>query len=803
MRDGLLLFYFRGRDEMSSVNEEVPVIRISVRNLVEFILREGDIDNRVSGGMDRDAMLMGGRIHRKIQRRMGPDYHAEVPLKKEIVFDSFHIFVEGRADGIITETQKEEPRITIDEIKGVLRELRFIEKPEPLHLAQAKCYAAIYAELKNLKKINVQITYCQMESEEIRRFVQTFESGELKDWFNDLVGKYEKWARFEIEWKKVRNASIHETEFPFSYRAGQRNMAAAVYRTILRRKKLFIQASTGVGKTISTVFPSVKALGEGIGEKIFYLTAKTITRTVAEQAFRTLSGNGLLMKVITLTAKEKICFCEETDCNPENCPYAKGHFDRVNDAVYDLLTSENGVSRQTVEHYALKHRVCPFEMSLDLSVWADAVICDYNYVFDPNAHLKRFFSDGGNKGYIFLVDEAHNLVERGREMYSAELYKEDFLEAKRCVKGYDKKIAAQLDGINRLFLALKRECETYRVLESVSHISLRLMRLLTEMERFLEEQEGGEIREKILELYFQVRAFLNIHDIMDENYVIYSELEADGRFKVKLFCINPAANLQAFLEQGNGTVFFSATLLPIRYYKSLLSVEDDDYAIYVESSFPRENRLILLGRDVSTKYTRRGPEMYRRIAEYILCTAKSRRGNYIAFFPSYRMLEEVYEYFLSEEGNMESAAQTQYMSEKEREEFLELFEKEREESFVGFCVMGGIFSEGIDLAEDRLIGAVIVGTGLPQVCSDREIIRKFFDRKNMQGFSYSYLYPGMNKVLQSAGRVIRTERDKGIILLLDDRFQDQRYREIFPREWAGVHTCSIPTLQHQLEEFWK
>ena len=788
---------------MSSVNEDVPVIRISVRNLVEFILREGDIDNRISGGMDRDAMLMGSRIHRKIQRRMGSDYHAEVPLKKEVVFDGFHILVEGRADGIITEQDKAEPGITIDEIKGVLRELRFIEKPEPLHLAQAKCYAAIYAEQKGLEKIDVQITYCQMESEEIRRFVQSFETEELIRWFYELIGKYEKWARFEIEWKKVRNASIHETEFPFSYRAGQRDMAAAVYRTILRKKKLFIQASTGVGKTISTVFPSVKALGEGIGEKIFYLTAKTITRTVAEQAFRTLSDNGLLIKVITLTAKEKICFCDETDCNPESCPYAKGHYDRVNDAVYDLLISENGVSRQTVEQYALKHRVCPFEMSLDLSVWADAVICDYNYVFDPNSHLKRFFSEGGNKGYIFLVDEAHNLVERGREMYSAELYKEDFLEVKRCVKEYDKKIAAQLDGINRLFLALKRECETYRVLESVSHISLKLMRLLTEMERFLEEQEGGEKREKVLELYFRVRAFLNIHDIMDENYVIYSELEADGRFKVKLFCINPAVNLQGCLEQGNGTVFFSATLLPIRYYKNLLSVEEDDYAIYVESSFPRENRLILVGRDVSTKYTRRGPEMYRRIAEYILCTAKSRQGNYIAFFPSYRMLEEVYEYFRQGKGKMESVAQTQYMSETEREEFLKLFETEREESFVGFCVMGGIFSEGIDLAEDRLIGAVIVGTGLPQVCSDREIIRNFFDRKNMQGFSYSYLYPGMNKVLQSAGRVIRTERDKGVILLLDDRFQDQRYREIFPREWAGVRTCGMPSLRHQLEEFWK
>ncbi len=788
---------------MVSVKEEVPVIRISVRNLVEFILREGDIDNRISGGTDREAMQLGGRIHRKIQRRMGPDYHAEVPLKTEVPFDGFHILVEGRADGIITEEDGGDVKVTVDEIKGVLRELRFIEKPDPLHLAQAKCYAAMYAEQKGLEKIDVQITYCQMESEEIRRFVQSFEAEGLKEWFYDLIGKYEKWARFEIEWKKIRNASIHETEFPFSYRAGQRDMAAAVYRTILRKKKLFIQASTGVGKTISTVFPSVKALGEGIGEKIFYLTAKTITRTVAEQAFRTLSGNGLRMKVITLTAKEKICFCEETDCNPEKCPYAKGHYDRVNDAVYDLLTGENGVTRQTVEQYAQKHRVCPFEMSLDLSVWTDAVICDYNYVFDPNAHLKRFFSEGGNKGYIFLIDEAHNLVERGREMFSAVLYKEDFLEVKRSVKNIDKKLASLLDGVNRLFLALKRECESYRVLESVSHISLKLMRLLTEMERFLEEQEAGEMREKVLELYFQIRAFLNINDIVDENYVIYSELEADGRFKLKLFCINPASNLQHYLEQGNGTVFFSATLLPVRYYKSLLSVEDDDYAIYVESSFSKDNRLILMGRDVSTKYTRRGPAMYRRIAEYILRTAECRTGNYIAFFPSYKMLDEVYGYFLRERKNIESAAQEQYMGEKEREEFLELFEQKRDVSFVGFCVMGGVFSEGIDLTEDRLIGAVIVGTGLPQVCTDREIIRDFFDRKKMRGFDYSYLYPGMNKVLQSAGRVIRTETDRGIILLLDDRFQDQRYREIFPREWAGVRTCSLPALSGQLDEFWK
>ena len=780
--------------------KEETIIRISVRSLVEFILREGDIDNRVSGSMEKDAMLLGGKIHRKIQSRMGTNYTAEVPLKIQMPCDGFVLQIEGRADGVL----KDDGKVLIDEIKGILRSLEHLEAPVPVHLAQAKCYAYIYAVQNSLKCIDVQMTYCQMETEEIRRFCQEFEFQELQTWFQDLVTQYEKWAKFEIEWRNVRNDSIRQIEFPFPYREGQRDLVASVYRTILRKKKLFIQAPTGVGKTMATVFPAVRAVGEGLGEKIFYLTAKTITRTVAEQAFSLLKEKGLLYKTITLTAKEKICFCEEAECNPDACPYAKGHFDRVNDAVFDLITHSGDWSREVLEEQAKKHMVCPFEMSLDVSNWADAVICDYNYAFDPQAHLKRFFSESGKGEYLFLIDEAHNLVERGREMYSASLYKEDLLEVRKLVKAEDPKLAKRLSECNQQFLELKRECEHYQILKSVSHIALKLMNVLSKLEDYLEECKDAEKKKRVLDFYFAVRSFLNIHDIMDENYVIFSEMMEDGRFQIKLFCVNPAVNLQNYLEQGNSTIFFSATLLPVHYYKKLLSVEKDDYAVYAHSSFPQENKFLFIGTDVSTRYTRRGESTYQRFARYIAVMAEQKKGNYMAFFPSYRFLEEVHTCFLEcVDHEVDSICQVSYMDEEQREKFLEEFEQEREKSLVAFCVMGGIFSEGIDLTDDKLIGAVIAGTGLPQVCTEREILKQYFNAADMDGFDYAYLYPGMNKVLQSAGRVIRTESDRGVILLLDDRFRAMRYREVFPREWQQYQLGSVKNLEQEIRTFWE
>lgn len=790
---------------------EKPKVRISVRNLVEFILRSGDLDNSRGSSGDKEAMLKGGRLHRKIQRSMKGNYQAEVSLKRESEYEDVIIQVEGRADGIFTE----DGEFWIDEIKGTYGNLQAMEVPVPVHRAQAMCYGWIYGEKEGLSQIGIQMTYSHLDTEDTRRFREIFSMEELKNWYQKLLDDYHKWISCSLSWKKERNASMKDLQFPFPYREGQREIVSGVYHTVSSKKTLFVQAPTGVGKTMSAIFPSVRAIGEGKGETLFYLTAKTITGTVAWEAFHTLRENGLKFKVTAITAKEKLCFLDSPECTPEKCPYAKGHFDRVNDAVYELLTSSDELNREILEEQARKWKVCPYEMSLDVAVWVDAIICDYNYVFDPQAHLRRFFGEGNKGDYLFLIDEAHNLVERGRQMYSASICKEDFLGIKKKVRYEDEKLTERLEDCNRGLLAMKRECEEYKVLNSVSHIYLKLLNLVTELERFLEECEKEDIREEVLEFYFHIRSFMDIHERLDENYVIYSELDGEGKFRVHLFCVNPAGNLGEFLQKGNSTIFFSATLLPITYYKKLLSTGKEDYAIYAESPFDVEHRLLMVGGDVSTKYTRRNEEMYQRYARYLWKLANGKKGNYLVFFPSYRFLEDVYEAFekIQEKEDLEAfpalghritcVTQSQSMSENDREEFLNTFEEERKESLLGFCVMGGIFSEGIDLTEDKLIGAVIVGTGLPQVCREREILKDYFDQHGQRGFDYAYLYPGMNKVLQAAGRVIRTDEDRGVILLLDDRFFDRRYQETFPREWENQRSCSLGNMAEQIEEFWK
>ncbi len=776
----------------------MEVIRISVRSLVEFLLRSGNIDKRRGGLADKEAMQLGSKLHRKIQGRMGPGYQPEVPLKYTEECEGFTLCIEGRADGISTEGKVP----LVDEIKGIYRDVYLLKEPVPVHLAQAKCYAYLYGSQHGEHSMRVQMTYCNLETEEIRQFCQTYPMEELARWFEGLTEEYKRWCRFQVAWRQRRNASIKKLEFPFPYREGQKELAAGVYRTIYHKKKLFIQAPTGVGKTLSTVFPAIKAVGEGLGEKVFYLTAKTIARTAAEKAFALLKKQGLSYKTITLTARERICPMEEAECNPDACPYANGHFDRVNEAVYEMVTGDGSYTRDDLLRQSEKWQVCPFELSLDVAVWMDGVICDYNYVFDPRAQLKRFFGEGGKGEYLFLIDEAHNLVERGRDMYSASLIKEDFLQVKRAVKGQSRKLEGLLGKCSQVMLEWKRECEHYRVLDQVGNLLLPLMNLSGAMEEYLEEDFEGQKKEEVLELYFAVRFFLDISERLDEHYVIYAEKSSAERFLVKLFCVDPSSNLAWCLNKGNSAIFFSANVLPIEYYTSLLSEQTDDYRMYARSPFAPEHQLLLIGGDVSSRYTRRGEQEYRKIASYIQKTVQIHPGNYMVFFPSYRMMEEIAAYVgegltAGERILMQSAG----MTEQQREEFLEAF-REEEGSLLGFCVMGGIFGEGIDLKRNRLIGAILVGTGLPQICNEREILKQYYDARNQDGFAYAYQYPGMNKVLQSAGRVIRTGEDRGIILLLDERFLQGRYRRLFPREWETYIPCTLENVEEKLGAFW-
>ncbi|MEG1140628.1 MAG: ATP-dependent DNA helicase [Lachnospiraceae bacterium] len=780
------------------MSEQKEIIRISVRNLVEFILRSGDIDDRGLGN-SKDAMQEGSKMHRRIQRAQGNDYLAEVPLRYQVLEEGYTILLEGRADGIISN----DSGVTIDEIKGIYMDPVAMEEPFSLHLAQAKCYGVIYLLQHELTGIKIQMTYCNLDTEVIRRFTSQYEKEELLLWFENLIGEYKKWAELQIHWREIRQKSIHQLVFPFPYRKGQGSLVKDVYRSIIRKKNLFIQAPTGVGKTISTVFPAVKAVGEGYGDKLFYLTAKTITRTVAQETFSYLKKQGYRGKVMALTAKEKICPLKEMSCNPLDCPYAKGHYDRVNDGVFQLVSQEEEFTRESLLKQAEQFQVCPFELELDAALWCDVIICDYNYVFDPNVYLKRFFQDGIKGDYIFLVDEAHNLVERGREMYSAELFKESFLEMKKLVEPYSHKLAKQFDKCNHQLLEYKRECESYQEYNNIGHFALDLMKLGGMMDEVSTEHREVKSGKEWGEFYFQLRHFMNMYDILDENYSIYTELQEDGRFKMKLLCVNTAKVIQEKIEKANSTIFFSATLLPIQYYKTMLSTETDNYAVYAETAFAKEQNLLLIGNDVSSKYTRRNEEEYQKMADYILAVAQAKIGNYLVFFPSYQMMEQVYEVFSRTKDSLDCMVQKKGLTEEGREEFLTAFSGENHRGLLGFCVMGGVFGEGIDLKGKRLIGTMIMGTGLPKVSNERNILKNYFDKIGKNGFDYAYRYPGMNKVMQAAGRVIRTVDDVGVIVLMDERFLHSQYRELFPREWENYDVCNIHTIKDKLEEFWK
>lgn len=784
----------------NNYSEKKTQLHISVRNLVEFIFREGDIDNRSSRAMSADAMMEGTRIHRKIQSSMGKEYQAEVPLSLVVEGDLYGLTVEGRADGIFTEDGK----CFVDEIKGMYRKVELFEKPVFVHRAQAMCYAYIFALQNNMETIGIQMTYCNLETEQTKYFREEFSFEEIKKWFDDLMEEYGKWATFQCEMKNKRQASIKELDFPFEYRPGQKKLVSDVYRTIMRQKLLFMQAPTGVGKTISTIFPAVKAVGEELADRIFYLTAKTITATVAKETFALLEKNGYRAKTIQITAKEKLCPCDEMECNPVTCPYAKGHFDRVNDAVFDLLHRCEMIERDDILSQADRYTVCPFELCLDTASWCDNIICDYNYVFDPNVYLKRFFQEGIKGDYIFLIDEAHNMVERSRQMYSAQIYKEDFLTVKRIMKEHSRSIEKALEKCNKILLGMKRECENYTVYDTFGNMVFSFMRLMTLLDEFLQKANEFPGKKDVMDFYFELRNFLNIYDLVDEHYVMYSELEADGRFMLKLFCVDPSLNIQKRLDKGKSAVFFSATFLPVNYYKSLLSTKKDNYAIYADSTFDSKKRLLAMATDVSTRYTRRSRSEYERIAGYINAVVTQKTGNYMVFFPSYKMMNDVADIYCEKYADeTELMLQKNNMSEAEREEFLDRFSEESDRTLVAFGIMGGIFGEGIDLKNDRLIGAIVVGTGLPQISNERTILKDYYDAENSCGFDYAFRYPGINKVLQAAGRVIRTTEDTGVILLLDERFWQREYDLLYPREWSDRKPCNIANVGKLVADFWE
>ena len=799
----------REKSDASGAGAVKMLSRISVRTLVEFILRGGDLDARRKS-FDPEAALLGAKMHRKIQKSQKDGYESEVFFRRDTVFDEVTVRVEGRADGVYTE---DDGLTVIDEIKSMYMDVTGLEAPEAVHLAQAKCYAAICADARGLMEIGVRMTYVSLDTEEIRYFSERYSAAELEEWYGDLLRKWYRFAKWEICHKAERDLSMQHLEFPFPYREGQKKLTATVYHSIREGKELFLMAPTGVGKTMSCVFPAVRAIGEGLGERIFYLTAKNETLTAGQEAFSILSERGLDFRTVRITAKEKICPMREVSCNPDDCLYAKGHFDRINDAVYELISGARMIGRDLIMKTAKERQVCPFELTLDVSSWCDAILCDYNYVFDPDASLKRFFANGAQGGYIFLIDEAHNLVDRAREMYSAHLVKEEVLKAKRAAGKTHRRLTKALEKLNRELLVMKHLTEDeptgillekpYRLLsfQEADGVLKSALYASFELQAFYEESEEAALKDKLLDFYFAIRTFTSTAEYLDENYLIMAETDEEEHFRVRLLNVNPASRLTAQIDKGRAAVFFSATLLPLSYYRKLLTTREEPYAVYAPTPFKKERRLLLIARDVSTRYADRTADMLRRIARYISVTAHGRVGNYLAFFPSYRLMRDVFGVYRKEFDAPDTDWVMQHpgMADADREIFLENFYGTPKRSLIGFCVMGGSFSEGLDLTGTKLIGAVIVGAGIPQVSPEREVLKQHFRE---EGFDYAYRYPGINKVEQAAGRVIRTAEDLGVILLLDNRLLGGTYTRLFPREWSDYIPTDAETAGEEIRAFW-
>jgi len=772
-------------------------IQITVRALVAYAHRSGDLE-LVFVGQKRP--VEGIQAHQMIQKTRPDEYIREVPISHEIETEHLLLTVTGRIDGVFENPD----RIIIDEIKSTYRDLDMLKKYEnPLDWGQVKIYAYLYAIKHDLDEIDAQVTYYQMNTGEIRELRSSFSKEELEDFFNDLVSPYLEWLDTVSKWCQIRDRSILEVDFPFkTYRPGQRRMAVDVYMTIKNSRQLIVQAATGIGKTIAALFPAIKAMGEGLSSKIIYLTAKTTGQSAAEKTLDELRRNGLKIKSITLTAKEKICFSPGSVCSGDECKFAKGYYDRIGDAL-SVAFKKDTFTRTIIEETAREYKICPFEFSLDLSLWMDCIICDYNYVFDPRVYLRRFFLDQ-NTDYTFLIDEAHNLVERSREMFSAEIRKQSFLDVRRAVRTQLPTIYKSMGRINSRLVKDRKKCEkTGNYLsdkEPPKKLYPLLRRFLKAAEHWLSLNIKTDYREELLDLYFNVNGFMRIAEQYDSRYATYYEKNRKD-LRIKLFCVDPSHHLERILRQSKASAFFSATMTPAGYFKNILGCKESTSTLKLPSPFPRENLCLIISDRISTLYKHRErtkPE----VAKSLVRMVTQKKGNYLLFFPSYEYMMMVHEIFTEKSSAIKTIIQTPAMKEDERDNFLNMFSRENCETLVGFAVMGGIFGEGIDLIGDRLCGVVIVGVGLPGISPEREIIRDYFTKNRQAGFEYAYMYPGINRVFQAAGRVIRSESDRGVILLIDKRFSTIKYKALFPIEWRPIRVHDNGKLGNIIKTFW-
>jgi len=771
---------------------------ISVHQFVDMISVGGDL---MSATASTQRMQQGIETHIKRQVEQGKT--SELPLEHSIEGSSVEIIVKGRADIVDTSN---EPHI-IEEIKTVFGNVKKQGLLKEEHLAQCKCYCAMYVIKNKVKEIGARIAYVEYNSSNTHFFDYIYTSDEILDWFNDKINYIVDIFERRQDHINKRDLSAQDIKFPFDeYREGQKEMATYVYKGCRENTMQFLQAPTGIGKTIGTIYPAIKSFAHEGTERIFYITAKNTIKKIAKQAVDTLRDKGLNINSLTLTAKETSCPQKVFNCHPKVCTRARGYFDRLGSAM-DCYEENKHYDINEIKKIADKFNICPFELSLDISLESDIIICDFNNAYDPRAKLKRFFDEGGD--YLVLVDEAHNLVSRARDMYSGEISKDIYVNTYNKMSKVRSKIGHEvmdaiqktIEYLNLQFSDMLQRNVSYEILENPLDKLNKLLEKFTELsEGLLDTSTVREYTKDLLEAFYRTKGYLYTVSKADENYVHYI-LKENENIIIKMFCIDPSTRLQECHKKSKATTMFSASLTPFDYYARLLQSGDKYNTHSLSSPFDNDNLKVMVNAAIPVEYKFRD----RYIEELVTCIhefAMGKRGKYLIFFPSYSYMEKAHNLFISLYDDIFAPKQQRNMSGQDREAFISLFEDDAH--MAAFAVMGGVFSEGIDLKGEKLIGAVIVGTGFPMISLENNFIKEFHNARDEQGLGYAYIYPGFNKVLQAVGRVIRAEEDKGAVLLIDRRFMRQEYQDLMPYWWHPIeYVDNSQDIKGSLIEFWE
>lgn len=752
---------------------------IAVRALCEFTAKAGDLDLRFTPSPTALEGIVG---HRTVASRRSEGYQSEVAL--EGLYRN--LTVKGRADGY------DPAQNCLEEVKTYRGDLS--KQPanhRQLHWAQAKIYGWLMCRKLELAQINLALVYFDIVSEKETCLVETFSAAQLQPFFELHCALFLNWAEQEMVHREGRNRAAQALAFPHAdFRPGQRHLAESVFKAVSTGRCLMAQAPTGIGKTVGTLFPMLKALAPQQLDKVFFLTAKTPGRKLALDAAQVIlkSADAPPLRVLEMIARDKACEHPDKACHGESCPLAQGFYDRL-PAARQAASEVNLLDQDALRRIALDHGVCPYYLSQEMARWVDVVVADYNYYFDFSALLFGLAQANQWKVAV-LVDEAHNLVERGRQMYSASL-DQATLNAVR--KTAPEPLKKPLQRVNREWNALHDQQQgTYqaydkapeKLLQALSSCSASIGDYLNDHPQGLDSTLQG--------FYFDLLQFGRVAELFDEHFLFdISKRDLERKRQLSQLCLRnvvPARFIGPRLTAARSTVLFSATLSPRHYYADLLGTPANTVCIDVESPFDADQLQVHIVSRISTRFAHRQASVA-PIVELIASQFSQRPGNYLAFFSSFDYLHQVSQSLAERYPGINLWSQSRGMAEAQRQEFLDRFTEGGEG--IGFAVLGGAFGEGIDLPGARLIGAFIATLGLAQFNPVNEQMKGRMAAIFGAGYDYTYLFPGVQKVVQAAGRVIRTQQDQGVVMLIDDRFGESKVRQLLPRWWSIE-----PTLFH-------